>query len=103
MNHIAISPTCARNSPARIACQCSQAGPGDATSKSFGARELLHNDKQTQEVEMIRNEANAHRQREADNAFKAISIAKPMTDYEGASVPWRHWNAKLTCMAGRAL
>jgi hypothetical protein len=33
---------------------------------------------------MIRNETNARRRREADNAFKAISNAKPMTDYAKA-------------------
>jgi hypothetical protein len=33
---------------------------------------------------MIRNEANARIRREADGAFKAISNAKPMTDYAKA-------------------
>ena len=33
---------------------------------------------------MTRNEANARHRREADNAFKAVSKAKPMTDYAKA-------------------
>lgn len=31
---------------------------------------------------MIKNEANTRRLREANNAFKAVDNAKPMTDYE---------------------
>ena len=33
---------------------------------------------------MIRNEANDHHRREADNAFKAVRNVKPMTDYAKA-------------------
>lgn len=33
---------------------------------------------------MIKDEANAHRRREADKAFKVISNVKPMTDYAKA-------------------
>ena len=33
---------------------------------------------------MIRNEANARRRREADNAFKASGNVKPMSDYAKA-------------------
>ena len=33
---------------------------------------------------MIRNDVNARRRREADNAFKAINNVKPMTEYAKA-------------------
>lgn len=44
---------------------------------------------------MIRNEANARRRREAENAFKSTGNAKPMTDYAKAEQSFRENRERL--------